>query len=261
MTNIEFSFVLFLIAYFAGLIGALTGLGGGVILVPVLVLLLNIDLKYAMGTSLISVIATSSGAALTFMNNHYTNLKIGMFLEVGAILGAIVGALLIKYMPTAIISIIFGIVLLLSAWLSLTHHKAKPPKAIHPPKNLYTILRTPIAFILMTIAGGLSGLLGVGSGALKVLSLELVMGLPYKVATSTSNFMIGMTASASVGIYLSAGYIYPEIAFPVLIGVLIGSFIGSKILIRANPEKLKILFVIIIFFLAVQMIYKGFLGI
>lgn len=275
MTNLEYTFALFIVAYFAGLIGALTGLGGGVIIVPVLVILLKIDLKYAMGASLIAVIATSSGAALTFIRHHYTNLRIGMFLETGAILGAIVGAVLVKYLPTSIISIIFGLVLLLSIWTSLKRHETNSAKPSHPwAKTLslegkylshtglksYSVFRVPIGFSLMTIAGALSGLLGIGSGALKVLALEQAMGLPYKVATSTSNFMIGMTAAASAGIYFSSGYIYPEIAFPVLIGVLIGSFTGSKILIKAKPENLKILFSIIILFLALQMIYKGLIG-
>jgi len=276
MTNLEFSFALFFVAYFAGLIGALTGLGGGVILVPILVILFKIDLRYAMGASLVSVIATSSGAALTFMQHHYTNLKIGMFLEIGAVLGALIGALLVKFIPTPIISIIFGIVLLLSILLSLKRHEAVTAKTSHPwAKYLsleghhltqtglqkYPVFRVPLGFSLMTLAGALSGLLGIGSGALKVLSLDLAMGLPYKVATSTSNFMIGMTAAASAGIYLSSGYIYPEIIFPVVLGVLIGALMGSKILIQAKPKRLRILFSIIIFFLALQMMYKGFLGI
>lgn len=250
MTNLEFSGILFVIAYFAGLIGALTGLGGGIIIVPALVLLLNVDFKYAMGASLVSVIATSSGAALTFLRQHYTNLKIGMFLEMGAIIGAVVGAMLVKFLPTSLISIVFGVVLLSSAWLSFKK------RDVNLPQN--TISHLPLGFTLMTIAGALSGLLGIGSGTLKVLSLDLAMGLPYKIATSTSNFMIGMTAAASAGIYLSEGYIQPDIIFPILPGVLIGALMGSKILVKAKPEKLRLLFTIIIFCLAIQMIYKGY---
>lgn len=278
MSNFEFTLILFAIAYFAGVIGALTGLGGGVIIVPALVIFFKIDLRYAIGASLISVIATSSGAALTFMRQHYTNLKIGMFLEVGAILGAMLGAILIHYLPLPIIAIIFGIVLLVSIGLSLRRTKEQVSvqrEQILPPSKLrrflslsgqfqsekgletYQIVRLPLGFGLMTLAGILSGLLGIGSGALKVLSLDLAMGLPYKVATSTSNFMIGMTAAASAGIYFSKGYIDPEMTFPTMLGVLLGAMTGSRILISAKPERLRILFAFIIFVMAIQMIYKG----
>jgi len=277
MTNLTFSLALFAIAYFAGFIGALTGLGGGVIIVPSLVLLFNIDFKLAMGASLISVIATSSGAALTFLQNNFTNMKLGMFLEIGAISGAIVGALLVKFVPISIISIIFGMVLLFSSWFSIARREEiESAQSSHPwTKRLsldgtyptshglktYPVLRVPLGFSLMTLAGLLSGLLGIGSGALKVLSLDLAMGLPYKVSASTSNFMIGMTAAASAGIYFSSGYINPEICFPVLLGVLLGAIVGSKVLIYEKPRRLRMIFVFIIFLLALQMIYNGILGI
>lgn len=283
MTNLTFSLALLAIAYFAGFIGALTGLGGGVILVPALVILFHIDLKFAMGASLIAVIATSSGAALTFMQHNFTNMKIGMFLEIGAVVGAIVGALMVKFIPTPFISIIFGIVLLFSIWFTITRHEeidnitpshpwaqylslggtyptaqgVQSTQAQEESKT-YPVLRVPLGFSLMTLAGILSGLLGIGSGALKVLSLDVAMGLPYKISTSTSNFMIGMTAAAGAGIYLSSGYIIPEFAFPVVLGVLLGAFMGSKLLIHAHPKRLRLLFVVIIFLLAIQMIYNGF---
>lgn len=277
MNNLEFSILLFLIAHLAGIIGVLTGLGGGVIIVPALVILLEVDLRYAMGASLISVIATSSGAALTFMHHHFTNLRIGMFLEVGAVIGAIVGAFLIRYLPVTTISIIFGIVILFSIILSIKQQaaasKGKKSKTSHAwalhlsleghhktSKGLekYPVLRVPLGFSIMTLAGAISGLLGIGSGAVKVLALDLAMGLPYKVATGTSNFMIGMTAAASAGIYLASGYIYAPIAFPVMLGVLVGSLMGSKLLVEAKPERLRIIFIVVLSLLAIQMIYRGF---
>jgi len=277
MTVIAFTMALFCVSYVAGLFGALTGLGGGIVIVPVLVLLFKIDIRLAMGASLLSVMATSSGAALTFLKHHYTNVKVGMFLETGAIVGAIVGALLVKVVPVGLISIIFGLVLISSIWISLKHHRGHPStKPSHPwavrlgldghyytdqhEHKSYNIYRVPLGLSLMTVAGGLSGLLGIGSGALKVLALDLAMGLPYKVSTSTSNFMIGMTASASMGVYLTSGYISPELAFPVMLGVLMGAFTGSRILVLANVKMLRMLFDTVVLLLAIQMIYKGITG-
>lgn len=268
MTNLEFSCILFLVSYSSGLFGALTGLGGGIIIVPVLVLLFGIDIRFAMGASLISVIATSSAAALTFIRNHYTNIKIGMFLETGAVFGAIIGAFLVRFISVDFISILLGAVLILSVWLSrkryaeqTTYDAPSHPWALRLGlEESYKVYQVPFALGLLTIAGGLSGLLGIGSGALKVLAMDLAMKLPYKVATSTSNFMIGITAAASIGIYFSAGYMNPELSFPVMLGVLAGAFMGSKLLLLVHVRNLRTLFNCIVLILALQLLYKGITG-
>ena len=276
MITVEFSIILFGFSCLAGFIGALTGLGGGVIIIPALVILLNIDIHYAMGASLISVIATSSGTAVAYLREGYTNLRIGMFLETAAVVGAFFGALLVAAMSTSILAIIFGVVLIFSALLSWKqkekHELIKTPDPLAKKLQLegsYPTVNGPIHYVaqkvllswgIMGIAGLLSGLLGVGSGALKVLAMDQAMRLPYKVATTTSNFMIGLTAAVGSGIYLTRGYINPYLTFPVVIGVLLGAFLGAKLLMRLHNKILRIIFSFIIFLLALEMIYKGATG-
>ena len=260
----------------AGLLGSLTGLGGGIIIVPLLTLVFGVDIRYAVGASLISVIATSSGSASAYVREGYSNIRIGMVLEIATTLGALLGAFLAGYISTSAIAIIFGLVLIYSAYLSI---KPREEHALaHESDALAVKLRMPntypvgsemvqygvhnIAggFGLMGIAGVLSGLLGIGSGAVKVLAMDHVMRLPFKVSTTTSNFMIGVTAAASAGIYLNRGYIDPILAMPVVLGVLGGSLVGAKILGRSKPRSLRILFSIVIFVLAVEMLYNGATG-
>jgi uncharacterized membrane protein YfcA len=260
----------------AGLLGSLTGLGGGIIIVPLLTLVFGVDIRYAVGASLISVIATSSGSASAYVREGYSNIRIGMVLEIATTLGALLGAFLAGYISTSAIAIIFGLVLIYSAYLSIK------PRAEHAPASdsstLAKRLRMPSTypvgeemvnygvsnvaggFGLMGIAGVLSGLLGIGSGAVKVLAMDHVMRLPFKVSTTTSNFMIGVTAAASAGIYLNRGYIDPVLAMPVVLGVLGGSLVGAKILGRSKPRSLRILFSIVIFVLAIEMLYNGATG-
>jgi uncharacterized membrane protein YfcA len=258
------------------MIGALTGLGGGVIIVPLLTLAFGVDIRYAIGASLISVIATSSGAASAYVKEGYSNIRIGMFLEIATTIGAIFGAYLAGITATNIIAIVFGIVLLFSAILTfltrsqknLSNKKDRIAEILklngnYPTKNglqNYSVQNVPQGFGLMFIAGSLSGLLGIGSGAAKVLAMDQVMKIPFKVSTTTSNFMIGVTAAASAGIYLSRGYIDPGLSLPVVLGVLLGSLVGAKILTKAPTYWLKILFSIIIFVLAFEMIKNGFSG-
>lgn len=273
MTVIEFSTILLGVAVSAGLLGALTGLGGGVVITPVLVLLFHIDIHYAMGASLVAVMATSTGTAIAFLREGYTNLRIGMFLETGAVIGALVGALLVTVLPSNIIAIIFGLVLLLSAYLTIRRQdEMDNNRASHPwAKYLklegnyptsrgyedYTVQKVPTALGIMTIAGVLSGLLGIGSGALKVLAMDHAMRLPYKVATATSNFMIGITAATSAGVYFSQGYINPTLTLPIVLGVLIGAVLGARILGKIKNKWLRIIFSTIVCFMALQMIYKA----
>jgi uncharacterized membrane protein YfcA len=263
-------------SFAAGLIGALTGLGGGVVLIPMLTLLLGIDIRYAIGASLVSVIATSSGAAAAYVREGYTNVRIAMFLEIGTSVGAIFGAYLAGWVNTKWIGLIFGIVLLHSAITSLRHHEHGPtPHAAnalarrlrlngtYPTENgmeRYEATGIPAGFALMGMAGVLSGLLGIGSGAIKVLALDRAMKLPFKVSTTTSNFMIGVTAAASAGIYLGRGYIDPGLSMPVMLGVLAGALTGARLLTRTAVPRLRLLFAVVIGALAVEMIYNSLAG-
>jgi uncharacterized protein len=277
LTVLTFTILLFSVSCLAGLLGALTGLGGGFVLIPVLVLLFHVNIHYAMGASLISVMATSSGTAIAYLREGYTNIRIGMFLEIGAVIGALLGAMLVTMVPSGLIAIIFGCMLFFSAYLTWKRKedidsaiKTSHPWAIYfalngtqptidGPKTYY-VQHVPLALAIMTIAGGLSGLLGIGSGALKVLAMDQAMRLPYKVATTTSNFIIGITAAVSAGVYFSNGYIDPGLTFPVMMGVLLGAFTGAKILARIHHGRLRLLFCIVVFFLALEMIYKGWTG-
>jgi len=275
---VTFIAILFAGALFAGFIGSLTGLGGGVIIVPLLTIGFGVDIRYAIGTSLISVIATSSGAASAYVKEGILNIRIGMFLEIATTLGAIAGAAIAFFAPTHAIAIIFGFVLLYSAVASFIKrngnaeseimHEKKPGRLIRLLKakgsyptvdgmKNYTLQNLGGGFIVMNIAGILSGLLGIGSGALKVIAMDSIMKIPFKVSTSTSNFMIGVTAAASAGIYLNRGYIDPVLSMPVMVGVLIGSLIGAKFLIRSRTKSIRLIFAIVITILAFEMIYNG----
>src|SRR6201997_3206112 len=276
MTTPEFSAWIFLASILAGLLGSLTGLGGGVVIVPVLTVLFHVDIHYAIGASLISVIATSSGAAAAYVREGYSNIRIGMFLEIATTLGALLGAWLTTRVPTHAIGIVFGVVLLYSAYASIRArehaHVSAPPDVLAAELRMtgtmpapsgpkpYAAQRVPAGFSLMFLAGSLSGLLGIGSGAVKVLAMDQAMRLPFKVSTTTSNFMIGVTAAASTGIYISRGYIMPSLAMPVMLGVLGGSLIGSRILIRARVSTLRVIFALVIVVLGVEMIYSSLTG-
>lgn len=276
MNVLEFTSLIFATSLFAGFLGALTGLGGGVVIVPFLVLAFHVDLRFAIGASLISVIATSSGAAVSYVKEGFSNIRIGMFLEVATTLGALLGAYLTSRISSHWIAVVFGVVLLYSAYASF---RAKPHDELivrenplaarlklrgvnpgtHPPQK-YCAQHVPLGFGIMFGAGTLSGLLGIGSGAVKVLAMDHAMRLPFKVSTTTSNFMIGVTAAASAGIYLSRGYIDPGLAMPVMLGVLVGSLGGSKLLIRASAKTLTTVFGIVIVALGLEMIFSGVTG-
>jgi uncharacterized protein len=276
MTILTFTLAIFGTSVIAGLLGALTGLGGGVVVVPVLALLFHVDIRYAIGASLVSVIATSSGAAAAYVREGFSNIRIGMFLEIATTLGALVGAYLTAMVSTKAIGIVFGIVLLYSAVAGFrgNHEDAALQhtggladrlrlEGEYPAESglkAYVAQRVPAGFGIMFLAGGLSGLLGIGSGAVKVLAMDQAMRLPFKVSTTTSNFMIGVTAAASAGIYISRGYIVPSLAMPVMLGVLGGSLIGSRILIRARVSTLRVLFAVVIVALGVEMIYSSLTG-
>jgi uncharacterized protein len=260
----------------AGLLGALTGLGGGLVIVPMLTLLFHVDIRYAIGASLVSVIATSSGAAAAYVREGFTNVRIGILLETGTTIGALVGATIAGWIPTQALAILFGVVLLYSAYQSLQpraeHVLAERPDrwalrfrldSTYPTAHgmqAYSVQGVPAGLGLMFLAGILSALLGIGSGIIKVLAMDHAMKLPFKVSTTTSNFMIGVTAAASAGIYLHEGYIDPAIAFPVMLGVLAGALLGARLLTRANTGLLRRLFTIVVVVMAIEMLYKGIRG-
>ena len=273
-----FTSLVFAGSLLAGLLGALTGLGGGVVLVPLLTLVFHVDIRYAIGASLISVIATSSGAAAAYVREGFSSIRIGMFLEIATTIGAVFGAYLAGHVPTKWLAIIFGIVLLYSAWLSWQQSRHPEPEHTtlnpwsdrlgmsgsypdgHGGQSRYTVTHIPGGFATMFGAGTLSGLLGIGSGAVKVLAMDRIMRIPFKVSTTTSNFMIGVTAAASAGIYLKRGYIDPALAFPVMLGVLGGSLLGARYLVKAQVSVLRSIFTLVILALGIEMIVNGVLG-
>lgn len=272
MSIFIFSLILLAGAYTAGLLGSLTGLGGGVIIIPLLTLVFDVDIRYAIGAALLASIANSSGAASAYVKEGYTNIRLGMFLEIATTVGAVCGAVVAVFMPTNTIAILFGVVLIFSAIMTMRKkqdHPLQQGSALSYKLKLNSTYPTPggeVAYKLTNISGGffmmllagiLSGLLGIGSGALKVLALDTAMKVPFKVSTTTSNFMIGVTAAASAVVYLQRGYIDPGIAFPVVLGVLAGAFTGARLLTAMNTQALRIIFCLLIVFVALEMMYNG----
>jgi uncharacterized protein len=276
MNILEFTVLIWLGSLAAGFLGGLTGLGGGVVIVPLLTLVFGVDIRYAIGASLISVIATSSGAASAYVKEGFTNMRVGMFLEIATTVGALVGAGLAARLSPDTVAVIFGIVLIGSAYSSSRPRsvKQRPDK----PDRIATYLKfdgsfpgpdaqiayhvrgVPLGFSLMFAAGGLSGLLGIGSGAMKVLAMDQAMRIPFKVSTTTSNFMIGVTAAASAGVYLNRGYIDPGLAMPVVLGVLPGAMLATVFLKNAKSAILRKIFAVVVVVLAIEMIYNGLTG-
>ena len=260
----------------AGVIGSLVGLGGGVLLVPMLTLAFGLPIQYAIGTSIVAVIATSSGSAAAYVRDHLTNIRVGLFLVMATTLGAVSGAFLAGFLVPNVLFLIFGVVLLISAVPLIFKIGEELPKGVrndrwanwlglsssYPDRQLgrevaYQVTRTPAGLAMMYVAGVLSGLLGIGSGSFKVIAMDTVMRLPMKVSTTTSNFMIGVTAAASAGIYFSRGDIPPLIAAPVALGVLLGAFIGSRLLVRLSNKTLRLIFLPVMAIIAMQMVMRG----
>lgn len=280
MDPLEFFLVVLASAFLAGVLGSLLGLGGGVVMVPLLTLFLGVPPLFAIGASIVSVIATSSGAASAYVKDGITNLRIGMFLEIATTAGAVVGAVLTIALARAdlegVVYVAFGVVLLLSVLPLLKRIGEELPVGVVPDvisarlglngeyydKALgmdvqYRATRSPLGLAIMYVAGLISGLLGIGSGALKVLALDVGMKLPMKVSSTTSNFMIGVTAAASTGIFYLGGYINPFLAAPVMMGVVLGSVPGTRILLRASNSSIRKVFVPVIVVLGVEMLLHG----
>lgn len=272
MTAIEMTSIILIGSILAGLLGALSGLGGGIIIVPLLVLGMGVDIHYAIGTSLIAVIATSTATSCAYIKEGYTNVRIGILLETATTVGAVLGVAIASYLPASILSEIFGVFLLYCAASSLYKKKqashdftsdklalALNLESTYPTSEgikSYPVHRVPLGYAIMFLAGSLSSILGIGSGAVKVVALDRVMGLPFKVSTTTSNFMIGVTAAASAGLYLKLGYIDPILTMPVVLGVTCGSFIGARLLPHIRTHILQQLFAYVLILIGLQMIWE-----
>ncbi|EAF8513368.1 sulfite exporter TauE/SafE family protein [Listeria monocytogenes] len=265
-----------LISVFAGVVGSLLGLGGGIIVTPALTLIFGIDIQYAIGASIISVIATSSGSAIAYIKDGITNLRVGMFLEIATTIGAITGAFVSGLLSATALYIIFGLLLLYSAFHMIKKVGTEFPTNVKPDplatklnlhdsyydKSLrqtvdYQVANVPAGFGVMYGAGIASGLLGIGSGAFKVMALDVFMKMPLKVSSATSNLMMGVTAAASATVYLFQGDIQPAIAAPVAIGVLVGATLGTRIMQRLKSKVIRIIFIPVILYVAFQMILEG----
>ena len=276
MTILAFTLILLLAAYCAGLLGSLTGLGGGVVVIPVLTLGFGVDFHYAIGAALVASIATSSGSGSAYVKEGITNVRLGMFLEIATTIGAVCGAAVAIYLNNNVIAIIYGLVLLLTAAMQqrrksdhegvmgsetarrLTLYGSWPQK--DGTVKHYQLRHVGGGFGVMYVAGVLSGILGIGSGVLKVLAMDAMMKVPFKVSTTTSNFMMGVTACASAVIYVQRGIIEPGIACPVMIGVLFGALTGARLLKRMDVRVLRQIFCVAIVLVAVNMIWQGWAG-
>ncbi|MBP3227873.1 MAG: sulfite exporter TauE/SafE family protein [Bacteroidaceae bacterium] len=276
MTVLTFTLILLAGAYCAGLLGSLTGLGGGVIVIPLLTLCLGVDFHYAVGAALVASIATSSGSGSAYVKEGITNIRLGMFLEIATCIGAAIGALIAVWLDNNVIAVIFGLVLILTAANQLRkkgeHTNVRGSEAArrlklfgsYPLKDgtqqPYELTNVAGGFSLMAVAGALSGILGIGSGVLKVLAMDTVMKVPFKVSTTTSNFMMGITAVTSAVVYLQRGNIEPGIAFPVLVGVLSGALTGARLLQVLDVRLLRRIFSFAILLVAANMIWNGASG-
>lgn len=276
MTILAFTLILLAASYCAGLLGSLTGLGGGVVVIPVLTLCFGVDFHYAVGAALVASIATSSGSGSAYVKEGVTNIRLGMFLEIATTIGAVCGAAVAIYLNSNTIAIIYGGVLVLTAVMqqrrksdhdgvvgSETARRLKLfgswPQKDGTMKH-YQLRHVGGGFSVMYVAGVLSGILGIGSGVLKVIAMDGIMKVPFKVSTTTSNFMMGVTACASAVIYVQRGNIVPGMACPVMIGVLFGALTGAKLLKRLDVRLLRRIFCIVILMVAANMIYQGTTG-
>jgi uncharacterized membrane protein YfcA len=270
------SIITFFVSIIAGFIGSLLGLGGGIIITPFLTLAAHIDIRHAIGASLISVIATSSGSAVAYLRERITNIRIAMFLEIGTTLGALTGAIIGTSIKTNFLFILFGLVMLYASAQMFKTRKQELPKGVKASplaKALklsdsyyddslgrevkYEVTGVGQGLFTLYIAGIVSGLLGLGAGVFKVLAMDTFMRLPMKVSTTTSNFMIGVTAAASAGYYLAHRMIDPFIAAPVALGVLVGAMIGTRILIKVRSTTIRLLFALVLLAIAARMILQG----
>jgi uncharacterized membrane protein YfcA len=275
-TTPEMDLGIFLVSVCAGVIGSLAGVGGGILVIPALTTIFGVDIRFAVGASIVSVIATSSGAASAYVRDRITDMRIGMFLELATTTGAVCGAIVAAYVTASFLFLLLGLVVLLSAGLQVARLQEEVPtdepshlatalklSSTYPDRLLgrevpYSARRIPLGFAMMWFAGVVSGLLGIGSGVLKVLAMDGAMRLPMKVSSATSNFMIGVTAAASAGIYLSRGDVDPRIAAPVALGVLVGAVTGARVLHRVSNRSVRVIFLPVLVAVGLEMIGRAF---
>ena len=275
VTPLFFTLLVAAISLSAGVLGSLVGVGGGIIVVPALSLLLGVDIRHAIAASIISVIATSSGAASAYVRERITNIRLAMLLEIATAAGALTGACLAAYISGRWLFILFGVILSYTSWSML--QKKKTAAAVLPPDPMadslrlhgsyydralgqevtYRVARTKLGLAVSYVAGTVSGLLGIGGGVLKVPVMNLGMGIPIKVCTATSNFMIGVTAATSAAVYFMRGDVQPFVAAPVAVGVLLGAKLGSRLLGRLPNHVIRLAFVAVLLLSATQMLWKG----
>jgi uncharacterized membrane protein YfcA len=265
--------------FIAGVLGAILGIGGGMIVTPVLTLAMGVNIKYAIGASIIAVIATSSGATIAYLKDEMLNLRVAMFLEIATSIGAIIGALLTGVAPTSFLFILFGALLVFSSWNMIRKLRGKSDSVVNMQdddlsKRLkldgvyydkavdkevpYHVKNVPGGFSMMFGAGFASGLLGIGSGAFKVIAMDTIMGMPLKPSSATSNLMMGVTAAASATVYFFNGSIKPEIAAPLALGILVGATLGSRLMQHLRARVIRMIFIPIILYMGVQMVLQGF---
>jgi uncharacterized membrane protein YfcA len=279
MTPLLFTVLLFFVSMVAGLFGAVLGLGGGIIVIPALTLLFGIDIRFAIGASIVSVIATSSGAAAAYVRERLTNLRVAMVLEVATTAGALSGAYIAGRLVGGWLFIIFAVVMGYSSLMMLRkrHEVEGEVQRAAPLADFlrlhysyydeslgkeveYRVVRTRLGLALMYVAGVVSGLLGMGGGSLKVPAMDIAMRLPIKVSSATSNFMIGVTAAASAGVYFMRGDIDPFVAAPVATGVLVGAMMGTRLLGKLKSSTIRYAFVVVLIWVSIQMLLKGLRG-
>ncbi|XIF19570.1 MAG: sulfite exporter TauE/SafE family protein [Acetilactobacillus jinshanensis] len=273
-----FAVQMIFIGIFAGIAGAILGLGGGIIVTPILTLAYGLPIKYAIGASIIVVIATSSGATISYLKDNVLNLRVAMFLEIATTIGAVAGSLLTGILNPKYLYVLFGLLLVFSGFNmakkvkgrqdNLAKHTDKIAhqleldssyydKAAHKKIN-YQVTHVPSGFAVMFGAGLASGLLGIGSGAFKVIAMDTFMKMPLKPSSSTSNFMMGVTAAASATVYFFNGSIQPQIAVPLALGILVGAVAGSRIMQHLPAKWIRIVFVPILFYIGIDMLLQGF---
>ena len=274
--SIGFDIGIFLVSAAAGLIGSLAGVGGGILVVPALTVVFGVDIRLAVGASIVSVIATSSGAAAAYVRDRMTDMRVGMFLELATTTGAVAGALLAAVVASSLLYLLLGLVVLLSAAMQVARlgeemlPDAAPSRlaialklsSSYPDRKLgrevsYTARRIPLGFVLMWLAGLVSGLLGIGSGVLKVIAMDGAMRLPIKVSSATSNFMIGVTAAASAGVYLGRGQVDPRIAAPVALGVLLGAIVGARLMHHVSNRSVRLVFLPVLVAVGLEMVGRS----
>ncbi|KPL04108.1 MAG: hypothetical protein AMJ73_04700 [candidate division Zixibacteria bacterium SM1_73] len=241
----------------AGLFGSVLGLGGGILIIPMLTLVFGVPIKEAVGTSLICVIATSCGAASLYVKKHMADIRLGMTLELATTIGAIVGGLVAGFIESEVLAILFSLLLLYIAF-SMSRRRAEMNfESDSSIPEEYPIMNLPLGMGASFFAGNISGLLGVGGGVIKVPTMYLLMGIPLKIAAATSNFMIGVTAAAGAFVYYARGEVDLFVTGSTMIGVFFGALIGSRILHLIKTEYLKKAFIIVLLYLSVEMLFKG----